>query len=80
MIEKRTCISFKQRTNEVNYVKVVSKDGCHSKLGMVGGEQEISLEIGSNDEGCLTTDTVAHEFIHALGKINFLFFYLFISF
>ena len=31
---------------------------------MVGGKQELSLQI----PGCLTTDTVAHEFIHALGK------------
>ncbi len=35
---------------------------------MIGGKQSLSLLIGN--PGCLTTDTVAHEFIHALGKKN----------
>lgn len=38
---------------------------------MVGGMQYLSLMIGSKIKGtCLTTDTVAHEFIHALGKTH----------
>ena len=37
---------------------------------MIGGKQYLSLLIGSPITGtCLTPDTVAHEFIHALGKI-----------
>ena len=37
---------------------------------MIGGKQFISLLIGSPTTAtCLTKDTVAHEFIHALGKI-----------
>ena len=37
---------------------------------MIGGKQYLSLLIGSPTTGtCLTPDTVAHEFIHALGKI-----------
>ena len=77
MIEERTsingknCISFKQRTNEINYVKVVSDIGCYSKVGQSGGQQILSLQKGTNSPGCVTTDTVAHEFIHVLGKINF---------
>jgi hypothetical protein len=36
---------------------------------MVGGAQNLSIEIGNSFSGsCLTKDTVAHEFIHALGK------------
>ena len=31
---------------------------------MTGGKQELSLQ----SPGCITPDTVAHEFIHALGK------------
>lgn len=39
------------------------------KVGMTGGKQSLSLLIGNQNTGtCLTTDTVAHEFIHALGK------------
>ena len=35
---------------------------------MFGGKQSLSIMIGSASTGtCLTPDTVAHEFIHALG-------------
>ena len=37
---------------------------------MTGGKQSLSLLIGNQNTGtCLTTDTVAHEFIHALGNL-----------
>ena len=37
---------------------------------MIGGKQYLSLLIGSPTTAtCLTPDIVAHEFIHALGKI-----------
>ena len=36
---------------------------------MVGGKQYLSLKIGSQSTGtCLSKDTVAHEFNHAIGK------------
>ena len=39
---------------------------------MIGGKQSLSLMIGNSIKGtCLTTDTIAHEFIHALGKTIF---------
>ena len=39
-------------------------------VGMTGKKQSLSLKIGDAATGtCLTKDTVAHEFIHALGKI-----------
>jgi hypothetical protein len=42
---------------------------------MIGGKQGLSLLIGSPSTGtCLTKDTVAHEFIHALGKLYLTFF------
>lgn len=65
-------INFKQRTTEANYVNVISdiNKGCFSMIGMMGGPQALSLA-----PGCLTTDIVAHEFIHVLGiKYFFLFF------
>ena len=40
------------------------------KVGMTGGKQSLSLWIGNQNTGtCLTRDTVAHEFIHALGNM-----------
>ena len=43
---------------------------------MIGGKQVLSIMIGDSNTGtCLTADTVAHEFIHALAE--FFFYYLF---
>ena len=55
-------------TNQANYVRVMSDKGCYSYLGMIGGEQVLSIQA----DGCAYIGIVAHEFIHALG-INFTF-------
>jgi hypothetical protein len=70
-INKTSCITFKQRTTEANYVSVISdiNKGCFSLIGMIGGPQVLSLP-----PGCLVTETIAHEFIHALGKNIMIFF------
>ena len=35
---------------------------------MVGGRQSLSIQIGDSSATCLIEGTVAHEFIHAIGK------------
>ena len=64
-INKTSCITFKQKTTEANYINVISNanKGCFSWIGMIGGPQVLSLP-----PGCLVTETIAHEFIHDLGK------------
>jgi len=60
--EKKTCITFKQRTNERAYVNFVYGQGCSSFVGRTGSRQDINL--GS---GCWYHGTVVHEIGHALG-------------
>jgi Astacin (Peptidase family M12A) len=62
-IEKYTCVRFYKRSNEVDYLSIVSDIGCWSHMGKIGGKQELSLEKG----GCFGTGTIMHELIHALG-------------
>ncbi|KAG5668445.1 hypothetical protein PVAND_016385 [Polypedilum vanderplanki] len=62
-IERYTCIHFKQRVGEEDYVHIKSGNGCSSNLGKVGGRQDISLKRN----GCLSRGTIQHELIHALG-------------
>lgn len=62
-IEKFTCIRFVSRTNEKDYVKIISGDGCYSQLGKVGSMQELSLQ----KNGCIYRGTIIHELIHAIG-------------
>ena len=60
----KTAVSLTARTTEENYVRFldVSSGNCRSKVGMVGGEQRISIP----PHGC-DADTVAHEIGHAVG-------------
>ncbi|KAM4744203.1 high choriolytic enzyme 1-like [Anableps anableps] len=58
-----TCVRFQQRTNERDFISVVSKQGCWSELGKTGGMQELSL----NKQGCIYSEIAMHELNHALG-------------
>lgn len=64
--EARTCIKFKKRTNEEDYVYYTSEtDVCSSNIGRIGGKQVI--HIGKD---CFVLGTVEHETMHALGFIH----------
>ncbi|XP_034053432.1 low choriolytic enzyme-like [Gymnodraco acuticeps] len=58
-----TCIRFVWRTSHRNYLYFYSGSGCWSYLGRQSRGQLVSLK----KNGCLYTDTVQHEVLHALG-------------
>jgi len=64
-----SCITFVERNpndiTHVNWISIKSLDGCWSYVGKNynKGEQEVSIQRF----GCVTTDTVVHELMHALG-------------
>ncbi|KAL9973967.1 hypothetical protein ACROYT_G020494 [Oculina patagonica] len=58
----KTCIRFKKRTDETDYVRFRLGIGCSSYVGRNGGRQDINLA-----EGCWYRGIVAHEIGHALG-------------
>jgi len=67
-ISSKTCITFKARSNEANYVAITrgtANSGCWSYVGRQGGGQQLNLQPGS--PGCVFKGIVAHEMIHALG-------------
>ncbi|XP_033747056.1 LOW QUALITY PROTEIN: uncharacterized protein LOC117332279 [Pecten maximus] len=59
---QKTCIRFVPRTNEEDYIRLTKIDGCYSKIGRVGGGQNVSLV-----SACLKKGTVIHELMHVLG-------------
>ncbi|KAI5619736.1 nephrosin isoform 2 precursor [Silurus asotus] len=61
--QKSTCIRFISRTNEVDYIHIISDKGCYSSVGRIKGKQVLSLER----DGCVYHNTVQHELLHALG-------------
>ncbi|XP_053674277.1 zinc metalloproteinase nas-4 [Anopheles nili] len=64
----KTCIRFRPRMGEQNYISFESSDsGCWSSVGMIGGKQAVNLQI----PGCTTlVGTVMHEMMHALGFLH----------
>ncbi|CAI2354282.1 unnamed protein product [Caenorhabditis sp. 36 PRJEB53466] len=64
-LETRTCITFKENSTATNRVKIINGVGCYSSVGMLGGEQTLSL--GS---GCELVGTAAHELSHTLGVFH----------
>ncbi|KAB5526052.1 hypothetical protein PHYPO_G00147260 [Pangasianodon hypophthalmus] len=61
--QKSTCIRFKPRTNEEDYIHIISDTGCYSFVGRRGGEQVVSLQRN----GCVYHHIIQHELLHALG-------------
>lgn len=62
-IEKYTCIRFLERTDQTDFVYIYSGSGCHSHMGKIGDQQELSLQ----KNGCFNRGIIMHELIHALG-------------
>ncbi|RUS77049.1 hypothetical protein EGW08_015186 [Elysia chlorotica] len=60
--QKYTCISFKRRSSERNYVYFDNGSGCYSYVGMTGGSQTIGLA-----GGCRYKGVIVHEIGHAVG-------------
>ncbi|TMW53114.1 hypothetical protein DOY81_001842 [Sarcophaga bullata] len=61
----KTCVRFRKRTNEQDYVVITNKrSGCWSSVGRMGGRQEVNLESPK----CFSNyGTTIHELMHALG-------------
>uniref|UniRef100_A0A182YPE0 Metalloendopeptidase n=1 Tax=Anopheles stephensi TaxID=30069 RepID=A0A182YPE0_ANOST len=66
-IELVSCVRFKPRTTETDYVTVRGEGtGCWASLGHRGGPQTVNLQ----PNGCMSRGTIIHEFLHALGFVH----------
>ena len=64
-VEQNSCIRFVPRLAEPSYVDIVPGDGgCYAVMSSLGRGR---LEIGLDQGGCVSTRTVVHEILHALG-------------
>lgn len=65
--EKRTCIRFKKRHNETDYVVFSTPtDGfCSSYIGRMGGQQVVNI-----GEDCQKIGSYKHELMHLLGILH----------
>ena len=62
-LEKFTCVRYTAHTTEPDFISIISGRGCHSRIGKIGGKQEVSLQ----KNGCFSRGTIIHELIHTLG-------------
>lgn len=58
-------VSFIESCSNPARVNVFQGTGCYSRVGMIGGVQEMSLA-----QNCLDPATIQHEFAHALGVVH----------
>ncbi|KAJ8340228.1 hypothetical protein SKAU_G00348610 [Synaphobranchus kaupii] len=58
-----TCVQFRRRTNQRDFVHIQSRSGCYSFVGRRGSGQVVSL----SRQGCIYYQIVQHELLHALG-------------
>jgi len=61
-LESVSCVRFVPRTNEKDYVRIITGDGCYSLIGRDGGQQQLSLGVG-----CYRKGIAIHEVMHLLG-------------
>ena len=64
-LEAFTCLRFRLRTNEENFLSFDDLEGCWSYVGKIGGKQMISL-----GKGCKTKGKATHEILHAIGFVH----------
>jgi len=69
-IQNNTCIIFKPRTNERNFVAIAAHPSgtqCSSNIGTINNGQQV-LYLSDSDRGtCLAHSIVVHELMHAIG-------------
>ncbi|CEF65929.1 Astacin-like metalloendopeptidase [Strongyloides ratti] len=68
IIAQHTCIQFRKRTTEINYLNIQStiEQGCFSYVGMRGGKQIIQL--GNKESStCFLKRIITHELLHSVG-------------
>ncbi|XP_017314646.1 high choriolytic enzyme 1 [Ictalurus punctatus] len=61
--QNSTCIQFIPRTNEEDFINIISDSGCYSFVGRRGRRQVVSLQRN----GCVFHEIIQHELLHALG-------------
>mgnify|MGYP002804199384 FL=1 len=62
--QEKTCIKFKPKENEKDYVEFEQGDGCSSYVGRIKGKQD--LTVGNKRHGC-RVGNIIHEIGHAIG-------------
>ncbi|CAG8652656.1 1474_t:CDS:2, partial [Paraglomus brasilianum] len=66
-IESVSSVKFVERTNEQDYIKIVSKEGSYSCVGrQCKGEQELSIAAGDAN----SIGIAMHELMHVLGVFH----------
>jgi hypothetical protein len=71
-IDKNTCVHFKARSGEADYVDIQNQagQGCFATLGMWPGHNHQLMLESSSTAICTSYVTVLHELMHTLGLLH----------
>ena len=65
-IGSRDCITFKERTDQKNYLDIKISPGCSSLVGKL--VKKVSQALSLDNDDCLKIEIILHELVHALGS------------
>ncbi|CAG5105491.1 Oidioi.mRNA.OKI2018_I69.chr1.g2173.t1.cds [Oikopleura dioica] len=63
VLRKYTCISFEQRRNENDFVRIAPVQGCAASVGKRTGRNDIYLD----QPNCMKVGIIIHELLHIVG-------------
>lgn len=69
IIHNSSCVTWKPRENEQEYVRIFNGEDCSSVVGKSGDISELTSgqTLSLNSSYCLYLDVVIHEMLHAMG-------------
>jgi hypothetical protein len=63
VIQAKTCVKFRPKTDETDYVYIAPGFGCSSFVGKQGNQQVSVLQVA----GCMKPGIIQHDLMHSLG-------------
>ena len=69
--ERRSCVTFPERTTETNFITIYKGSGCSSRVGMSGGNQPMNLAFQSSSNPQCVNVSLCPITVNGVCKISY---------